>query len=871
VRSRDDGAAAPAPEDDPAALRAALAEQAQLRAAAEKSLYAALRQIDRRQKELRIVEELSGIGSFYWIVDADSMWWSEQAAAVFRLGPAGPPPSRAHYLELVHPDDREVVGETLRRAVESVTEYDLEYRMVLGGRVREVRCRGRVEVDLDGPAVTGSLQDITDARAASRQLRESRDRFAGVLNAATDQCIMAMDDHGRITVFNAGAERMLGWTAPEVLGRTPEQFHDPAELAARAAELGLEPGWPVIVGEAAGGGAETRDWTYLTRDGRRLRAMVTVNAQFDPEGAVSGYISVGTDISDRIRAQVELQESESRFRDTFEFAPNGMMLLSAEPDDVGRFVKVNPALCELTGYTAEQLVGMNIYDLTHEDHRTELRRRASDVGCGELDIRPTERHWVHADGHDLWIQLALSPLHSVEMRYLVGQVDDITDRKQAEARLTHQALHDWLTGLPNRLLLMDRIEHALAAGSRSGRLVGLLYIDLDGFKAVNDTGGHAAGDHTLIHIGDRIRQVVRPGDTVARLGGDEFVVVCSDLDGPAVAVHIAERVLDAIRVPHRYLGRTYTLGASIGVSMSRADSQPDTMLREADEAMYAGKVAGKGRVRISGVHPAEVGADRTRAREQARLTAELRAAVDRGELALWGQPIHDMAEGRIVAVEQLLRWNHPERGVLEPADFLDLADAADLLTALGRRVLLEACALAREWLDGLGTAAPSVHVNVAGRQLDSGRLLTDVLDALRVNRLPADRLVLELAETHLPMLTDQVRTDLETLRERGVRLALDDLGTGHASLGDVIAFPVDLLKVDVDSVRRMNTDSTARATVAGILAIGRALGVPVIAEGVETDAQLAALLAAGCELGQGFLLGRAMPAEAVRETLGLRR
>ncbi len=866
------GPTAPPPRDhdDVQALRAALAEQFQLRAAAEKSLYAALRQIDRRQKEIRVVEELTGVGSFYWIVDADSMWWSEEAAALFRLGPDGPPPSREQYLQLIHDADRERVSGVLQDAVESAAEYDLEYRLVLGGEVREVRCLGRVEIDLDGPTVTGSIQDITDVRAASRALRESRDRFAGVLDAATEQCIVASDARGRITVFNAGAERMLGWTAQEVLGHRATRFHDPVEIEARAAELGVAPGWPAIVGAAAGGGAETRDWTYLTRDGRRLQAMVTTNAQFAPDETVTGYISVATDITERIRAQLEIQESEARFRDTFEFAPNGMMLIGSDPTDVGRFLKVNPALSQLTGYSTEELLTMHIQDLTHPEHRTEVDLQSDRVRQGQVSQLAVERHWVHADGRDLWVQLAVSPLRS-EDAYVIAQVEDITDRKQSEARLTHQALHDWLTGLPNRLLLMDRIEHALAASIRSGRLVGLLYIDLDGFKGVNDTGGHAAGDHSLIHIADRIRHAVRPGDTVARLGGDEFVVVCSDLEDPAVAMHIADRVLQTIRVPHSYLGRTYALGASIGVSISRPGSQPDTMLREADEAMYAGKVAGKGRIRTSGVHSALVDADGTRARAKEQLAAELRSAVDRGELALWGQPIHDLAEGRIVAVEQLLRWNHPTRGVLEPADFLAAADDADLLVPLGRRVLLEACALAREWLAEMGSLAPSVHVNIAGRQLDSGRLMNDVLDALRIHRLPPEMLVLELAETHLPLLSDRMRDDLATLRRRGVRVALDDLGTGHASLGDVIAFPTDLLKVDVESVRGMHSDSTARATVAGILAIGRSMGVPVIAEGVETDDQLAELLAAGCELGQGFLLGRAMPADAVRQTLGLHR
>ena len=804
------GPAAPRPRDpdDAQALRAALAEQSQLRAAAEKSLYAALRQIDRRQKEIRVVEELTGVGSFYWIVDADSMWWSEEAAALFRLGPDGPPPSREQYLQLIHAADRErVSGRPARGRRERRPSTTSSTGWCSAARCARSAASAGSRSTWTGPRSPAPSRTSPTRGRPPGPLRESRDRFAGVLDAATEQCIVASDARGRITVFNSGAERMLGWTAaggarahgPSSSTTRPRSRRAPPNSASR-------PVGAAIVGAAADGGAETRDWTYLTRDGDRLHAMVTTNAQFAPDGAVTGYISVATDITDRIRAQREIQESEARFRDTFEFAPNGMMLISSDPDGRRPLPQGQPG-----AVPAHRVLHRAAAHHAHPgpDPSRATRRRSSsgpsEVRHGQVTTRS------RSSGTGCTRTATTCGCSSPSARcgpsdtYVIAQVEDITDRKQSEARLTHQALHDWLTGLPNRLLLMDRIEHALAASIRSGRLVGLLYIDLDGFKGGQrhrrarrrrphpdphrrpDPARRAARGHRRPARRRRVRRGLqrsrRPdGGAAHRRPGARDHPGAAQLPGPD------------LRPRGQHRGQHLAAGLAAG---RRCCGRPT---RRCTPARWPAR-GGSGSAVCTRARSAPTAPGPGHARSSPR---ELRIA--RWTAASWrsgGSRSTTWPTGRIVAVEQLLRWNHPTRGVLEPADFLDAADAADLLVPIGRRVLLEACALAREWVAELGAAAPPVHVNVAGRQLDSGRLL----DRRAGRACGSTGCRPSCWCWSWPRPTCRCSpTGCATTSPRcasaGVRVALDDLGTGHASLGDVIAFPMDLLKIDVEQRAR---------------------------------------------------------------------
>ncbi len=454
----------------------------------------------------------------------------------------------------------------------------------------------------------------------------------------------------------------------------------------------------------------------------------------------------------------------------------------------------------------------------------------------------------HANSHGRVLNVSARPLPGLPgQHHAVAAFHDVTEQRRAEAALTQQALYDPLTRLPNRLLLTNRLEQALAVSAESGLRTGVLYLDLDGFKAVNDAGGHAAGDELLRQVADRITGCVRPGDTVSRVGGDEFAVVCPDIDQLDKLQAVADRLLAALRIAIDLQAGAHTVSASVGMALAGGSATAAQLMRDADEAMYGAKRGGKNR---TAVHFADT---TDRAARATCLVAQLQTALDRDELVMHGQPVVDLRTGRVLAVESLLRWQHPERGLLPPADFLDVAEASPLMLAIGRRTLEESCRMAAAWAEVLGSAAPDVHVNISGRQLEAGDLTGDVLAALHRHSLPANRLVLELTETHVPRLADSVHRDLVRLQGCGVRIAIDDLGAGYSSLTRLTELPVDMLKIDPKFVAGLGNDPRCDAVVRAILSIGLALGLNVVAEGVETPAQGELLDWYGCGTVQGYL------------------
>ena len=430
-------------------------------------------------------------------------------------------------------------------------------------------------------------------------------------------------------------------------------------------------------------------------------------------------------------------------------------------------------------------------------------------------------------------------------------------RREAEARLVYQAYHDPLTGLPNRALLLDRLGQALARAGRRGEPVALLFLDLDRFKRVNDGLGHAAGDRLLVAVGERLRACARAGDTVARLGGDEFTLLLEGLTDAAEAEAVAAAVAAALEAPVVLDGQPVAVTASIGVALAGpGGAEPAGLLRDADVAMYRAKARGKARVEVFDAAMA------AGARERVAFEADLRQAVERGELRLAYQPIVELATGRVVGAEALARWAHPARGVVLPDAFVPLAEETGLIVPLGRWVLAEACRQGRAWQDRFPTP-PTVSVNLSPRQFQQPGLVEEVAAALRSTGLAPDRLQLEITEGAVMADADGAVATLRQLRGLGVRLAIDDFGTGYSSLGYLQRFPIDLLKVDRRFVAGLGRDAGDTAIVEAVVGLAHALRLRVVAEGVETVEQAGRLRELGCELGQGYHFGRPAAAEAM--------
>jgi diguanylate cyclase (GGDEF)-like protein len=432
------------------------------------------------------------------------------------------------------------------------------------------------------------------------------------------------------------------------------------------------------------------------------------------------------------------------------------------------------------------------------------------------------------------------------------------DNARLYEELRHQAFHDGLTGLANRALFSDRVEHALARSIRTGSIIGVLFVDLDDFKTVNDRFGHQAGDQLLRSIAERIVAILRPGDTAARLGGDEFAVLLEDLHGQDDARLVAERLIHAIRTPTRLGDVDALVGASIGIALSTAGAEraPD-LLRNADFAMYRAKGAGKGRFEVFEASM------RAGIAERAELEQIIHGAVDRGELRVAYQPIVELATGRAVGAEALVRWHPAGRPMLMPADFITLAEENGQIVAIGRWGIEEACRLGRRWQEQLNDPAFGISVNLSARQFQHPDLVRDVKAALASTGLAPAALTLEITESVLMQHTSSTIDTLGELRAHGVRLAIDDFGTGYSSLSYLDRFSVDVLKIDRTFIDGFGADREGPVLVRAIIELAQALGLQVVAEGIERVDQLAPLRALGCELGQGYLFSRPMEADAL--------
>jgi diguanylate cyclase (GGDEF)-like protein/PAS domain S-box-containing protein len=579
----------------------------------------------------------------------------------------------------------------------------------------------------------------------------------------------------------------------------------------------------------------------------------------DAKGAVRKMVGSVRDLTEQRANARARRRAEEQFAAAFDLGGVGMLVTDLDR----RILRANAAFCQLIGRPLEEVVGRTPSEFAHPSESDDSASLSADrtvrSGSGHVDL---ERRYLRPDGSVVHTEVHLSVLRyeDDEPEYLFFQVVDITGRKRVEDELQRLAMHDPLTGLPNRYLLQDRLETALARAKRSRRLVAVLFVDVDHFKLVNDSLGHSTGDTLLVQLAGRLTRESRSGDTVARFGGDEFVMVCEEVTDAAEAERIGQRVLRLFDEPFLIAEQQLYVTVSTGIVVAPADATPITVLRDADAAMYQAKDRGRART--------EMFDEALRHRAAKRLDVEmmLRRALERGEFRIIYQPIVSLPSDVPVGVEALLRWEHPERGTLSPTEFIPTAEETGLIVPIGAWVLQESLAELARWRRQLaGAGSLYVAVNLSPRQLLSGELLARCRDATSGNHLPADALCLEITEGAVMQDVDISVPILRKISDSGIRIAVDDFGAGYSSLSYLKRLPVSTLKIDRSFVDGLPHDVDDSAIVRAIVSLGHALSLELCAEGVETPAQRAELVGLGCHLGQGYLWAPAMGPEAFVE------
>jgi diguanylate cyclase (GGDEF)-like protein/PAS domain S-box-containing protein len=677
-------------------------------------------------------------------------------------------------------------------------------------------------------------------RSVEHQLRQSEQFFRDVA-ASAGEFVWEVDAARFFVHLSEPAAAVFGRPVEQLVGRNIYDFIPPSEHEnvtrdSRTQALSSAPYRRFLIPILRPDG----EWRWLAFSGMPIR---------DENGVATGsYRGTAEDVTNRRRTEEELVLAEKVFANS-----NQAILIT---DAKATILTVNPAFTEITGYAAEEAVGKNPAAFASGRHDAafyaamwnELKR--SGAWAGEVWDRRK-----NGEVYPKWVSInAVCERGSGAVTHYVAIFSDITERKENEARIEHLAYHDPLTGLPNRFALQARLMQSLADARRNETRVALMFVDLDRFKTINDSLGHDVGDQLLIAVARRIGATLRESDTVARLGGDEFVIVVPGVDSPEAAARVAEKIIERVNEPLALAGHTLHTSPSIGIGMFPDDgSNAETLMKNADIAMYYAKQHGRNTYHFFAADMNTV------ASERLLLETQLRAALERQEFSLVYQPQLNLVTGALIGIEALARWNHPDRGLVLPEKFIPLAEETGLIVPLGAWVIETACRQAAAW-SVAGMPPVRMSVNLSAHQLRDRSLVHHVADTLDRTGLPADRLELEITESAMATNSEQSIEVLRSLRDLGVRLAVDDFGAGFSSLAYLKRLPISRLKIDRSFVMDMEHSANDVAIAHGIVALANTMGLSVTAEGIETPAQLDILKSFGCGEGQGFLFSRPVAA-----------
>ena len=723
---------------------------------------------------------------------------------------------------------------------------DVEMRVSRAdGQIADLSITVAPMIDANGLIVGSSsiVRDNTEHRQVLEALRDAEQRYRTMIDHSP---AVTYTEDARTGIVYASPQvfELSGYTQEEISSRKnfwfdtvhPDDLERVAAVAAEADES-LEP--------------YAVDMRVFRKDGRMIWLHNRGVLHRDHDGNEKYWQGFLLDITDQKLADARLRETERMLRSLVEQSPG--VLYRTPPDTLERVTYLSPQFETMTGWSVQEVIAANEDWLKNGIHPDDQELVRSAYRCAAASAQPfhIEYRMRTRTGDDLWVhdEAHLVCDEAGMPLFWHGLIIDIGTRKSLENELRHQAFHDALTGLPNRLLLVERAERAIAQSQRGGAAAAVLFLDLDNFKVVNDSLGHGHGDAVLCEVARRLMTVIREADTISRFGGDEFAILLTDIIDPETAIATAERVRAAVEPPIDHLQRQINLTTSIGIAvLDGSIVEPDDLIRRADVAMYRAKVAGKNRIAVFDADLHQVALHRL------ETETDLRAAVANHQFELHYQPKVSLATGVITGFEALVRWNHPSRGQVSPMEFIPMAEESGLIGPLGNWILDTACRQAVAWPRVSEHAEPlTVSVNLSPRQFQQADLVQQVETTLNASGLPPECLVIEITETAVMEDIDVTIARLRALKELGVKIAIDDFGTGYSSLAYLKRFPVDVLKIDRSFVTGLGITPVDTAIVSATITLAHTLGIIVVAEGVETPEQRDRLIALSCDRAQGYL------------------